>query len=386
MNPKTTKTSAPLVFFFLLLLSCIDPFYYDIPIAKDFPITIYGRITNERGPYQVHINRSFDVQSKSNLRTPVSARKVSISDERGYSEILSEVDLGIYQTDSSGMKGRVGGVYKLLVEFDDGRIYESIPDTLLESGKLDSIIAEFNSTVDFSGSHHYGFDVKVNGTGNQIGNTNYKWDLTGTFESITHPELIDPAKSACYPIPEENIPCNVYPPCTGIRWPSRKKVHPCTCCKCWYQFFNPAPIITIRGDLVSSNPVFHDVPIYRVPLNEWYFMFKVHLEITQSSISDNTYKYFQSIVKQREAVGSLFQPITGQIKSAFVQTAGKASPIYGIFYSAGISRKTRYIERSDVKPSVPIPEVDFTIPGIGWVSCLDLFPNATNVKPDFWIE
>lgn len=381
-----------------LLLSCINPFDYQVPYADNLPITIDGKITNEPGPYQVEVYRSFDVQSDRNRRLPVSARRVSIVDGTGFLETLKEISLGIYQTNPTGIQGNVGGIYKLVVEFEDGRVYESIPDTLTEPGKLDSVTTEFNSKINLGGSIQYGFDVKASGRGNQIGGKRYKWDMTGTFASVTHPEFIDVSrgKTQCYPINEEGIPCNFYPPCTGLRNPAYtnagytdpttgyRRVYSCTCCKCWYQLFNQVPILS--DDLIGENRVFRNVPIYRVPLIDWYFMFRFHIAITQSTLTNTTYAYFKSIVKQKEAVSSLFQPVTGQIRSPFVQKKGEPRSINGIFYAAGISRKSKYLTRDDVKDGIPIPEVDFTVPGLGWLSCLELFPNATNVKPDFWVE
>jgi hypothetical protein len=283
-------------------------------------------------------------------------------------------------------------VYKLRIELNDGKIYESSPDTLLAPGTIDSLYQEFTTTHDFSTFTRHWFDVKVNTHGNQHNSTHYKWDMKGTFKAITRP-----GGGQCYPIPEEGIICNFILPCTGLRI---KKVNgkgdfdpatglwrigPCTCCTCWYDFFNQVPLLSDDQFNVASN--LRAVPIYSVPLSPWYFMFKTRIEVTMATLTENSYSYFKSIADQKNAVGSLFQPVTGQIHTAFIQISGDLTPLNGIFYTAGVSYKSMYISADDVPAAVTVPKIDYNDPiyaGIGVASCLEFFPNATNIKPDFW--
>jgi hypothetical protein len=100
-----------------LIFSCVDPLTFDSEIPDVYPISISGRITNKPGPYEIKIDQSYDIQSKENLRVPVSANRVIITDDMGTSEQLVEINKGRYQTSPTGIQGRVGGVYKLNVEF-----------------------------------------------------------------------------------------------------------------------------------------------------------------------------------------------------------------------------------------------------------------------------
>jgi hypothetical protein len=77
----------------------------------------------------------------------------------------------------------------------------------------------------------------------------------------------------------------------------------------------------------------------------------------------------------------LFQPVSGKIKSNFVQISGKSKPIEGLFYAAGISSKKITLTKDDV------PERTFIFPDTPQIigkNCLHLFPNSTNIKPAFW--
>jgi len=369
----------------LILSACVDRLQFDIDLPQTLPVSISGHITNQPGPYKVYLNSSFDIESKSNPKTPVSAKHVNLLDELGNNEELGEVETGVYQTTST--QGRVGGVYKIRIEFEDDRVYESIPDTLLAPGAIDSVYFEFTSIANYSGATNYGFDVYANSQGNGGNDIRYMWSMTGTFKSITRPEIQKANGGGCYPIPEDFGKCNYVPLCTGLRNiaqvgrpPIFSRVGPCECCTCWYKIFNNSPILS--NEIFSSMVSYQNVLIYRVPLDSWIFMFKIHIEVTQATLTENSFQFFKRIRDQKEAVGSLFQPITGKIPSTFIQLKGTTTPITGIFYAKGIHSKYIYIIPADVPRPVSIPFVDFS--KIGWLSCLELFPNATNIKPDFW--
>lgn len=382
----------------LIVSACIDRLEYSVGLPKDLPISVSGFISNQPGPYTVYLNSSFDIGSKVNLKNPVLAKHVNLLDELGNDEELVEVQSGVYQTSST--QGRIGGVYTLRLEFLDGSVYESIPDTILMPGKIDSLYHEFTTVQDNSGATSYGFNVLANARGNSQNDIRYIWKMIGTFKAITHPELFSTVHpNGCYPIPEEFNKCNYMPLCTGLRNTAPrniiprnpidfKRVGPCECCTCWYQIFNNTPILS---DAIYNTKInYSALPIYRIPLSEWIFMFKIHTEVTQTTLTLNSFQFFKSIKDQRDAVGSLFQPITGKIPNSFKQISGTPKPINGIFFAGGMTSKSMYIAPEDVPNQVPVPIVDFAprgaAPGLGWISCLELFPNATNTKPDFWVE
>ncbi len=157
----------------LILSSCVDRISYPVTLPQNLPVAVYGNISNQPGPYQVNINTSFDTESSTSFRTPVSARHVNLTDELGNNEELQEVIIGVYQTSPTGMQGRIGGVYKLRIELLNGNIFESIPDTLLSPGAIDTLYTEFNSKQGSSGQTLYGFDLTVNSHANEQHGSRY---------------------------------------------------------------------------------------------------------------------------------------------------------------------------------------------------------------------
>lgn len=382
----------------LLAGACLDRIFIDVGQSPAFPVVIDGNISNLPGPYTIQVTKAFDIESISSIKMPLSVKQMVLSDDHGSSETLSQVNQGTYQTASDGIQGIVGRVYKLRIELLDGRVYESKPDTLFPAGTVDSLYFNFKSEITeqftpTNGSYKYGFDVFFNSTAGSKNNFHFLWNFKGTFRADTHPELCNPfGGDACEPC--SNITrcnfcavCNYRPICSGLRNISNFPDFPravfvrkdtCSCCTCWYNLFNPIPIVS--DDQLAKDGHFNSVKAYYVPLNEWMFSHKVYIEVSQMSLSRQAFDFWRAVKGQKDAVGSLFQPITGKIPSNFVQLSGPAVPIEGLFLATAISKKYLYITREDV----PNPNI---IPPIGrpWNDdCRSLFANSTPFKPFYW--
>lgn len=100
-------------------------------------IVIQGNVYDHTGPYQVTISNTV-IFNNSNDSPPVTNAKVTISDNKGNSEILTQITDGTYQT--STLKGIPGNTYFLSVEIA-GKIYTA-SSTMPPSVNIDSIYLE----------------------------------------------------------------------------------------------------------------------------------------------------------------------------------------------------------------------------------------------------
>lgn len=234
----------------------------------------------------------------------------------------------------------------------------------------------------------YGFDIFFDAGSGDSKRKQFLWRSIGTFKSDTHPEYAYFDSFGCNP--NSSGFCNYFPPCTGLRVttppyfqpPNFERVAPCSCCTCWYQIFNEIPVLS--DNLYSTSNAFSNIKIDRIPLNGWIFMYKIYYEVEQLTLSDGAFRFYKSIRAQQEAVDDLFQPISGKIPTNLKQVSGSEYPIYGYFYSAGLSKRTMEINRADVPAGIEIPSTSGT--GGDALVCLDLFPNSTTAKPDFWVD
>lgn len=133
----------------------------------------------------------------------------------------------------------------------------------------------------------------------------------------------------------------------------------------------------------TGSTAFPRVNVFRIPVSPLLLMHKMYVDVNMLSLTQQSYRFWKVIRNQQEAVGSIFQPITGKIASQFIQTGGSPAPITGMFYTAGTRKLTIEITRDMVIPQslfadIPLYGTD--------INCLELYPNATNVKPDFWVD
>jgi hypothetical protein len=102
------------------LTSCQE--VIDLDLNSSNPeIVIEGQITNGPGPYKVQISKTVNFD-ESNIFPPVSGAIVTISDNVGNSEILTENPSGIYLT--SSLVGVPGRNYTLQVQ-SQGKTYQA---------------------------------------------------------------------------------------------------------------------------------------------------------------------------------------------------------------------------------------------------------------------
>lgn len=357
-----------------LCSACVDRIIFDVGTPANFPIVIDGYISDEPGPYTIKVSKSFDIESKQSIKTPISVRRLVIYDDQGNSEQLTKVVDGEYQTSASGIRGTIGRVYTLEIELLDGRVYRSIPDPLLPAGKVEKVYFTYKEDKDASGATTYGFDVFFNSNAGEQTNYNFLWKFVGTFQVETNPELytVRCGESRC-PAP---LPCSSYVlGSSGLEY-----AKPCECCTCWANLFNEEPIVSDGQFIVNDQ--FSNVKASYVPITQWTFLHKVHAEVQQFSLSPNAYSFWKAIKDQKRALGSLFAPQAGKIPSNFTQVSGDAGQVEGIFFATAISRNSVYITKNDVPNQSVIPKVELLFTD----TCEKLFPGSTTVKPEFWMD
>jgi hypothetical protein len=117
-----------------------------------------------------------------------------------------------------------------------------------------------------------------------------------------------------------------------------------------------------------------------VPVTQWTFMYKVHAEVQQFTLSKQAFNFWKALIAQKKATNSLFQPVTGKVKGNIIQISGDPGQIEGLFYASSINKKSIFITRQDVPSESMIPPQDLPYKE----SCMKLFPYSTTDKPLYW--
>jgi len=355
-----------IILFVMLILfdSCVDRISIEVPAGGDV-LVVDGLITDEPGPYTVEITRAAQLDTDLNFRKFVTAKSVAIFDNLGNSEILKEVEQGIYQTKPNGIRGVVGREYHVRVETRDGRVFESIPEEIKPVGKIDTVYYEQVSFQPIDAPTTYGFDIYMDSKGLPDSDNQLRWKFSATYLVKTFPELHTVL------IGENMVPDPL--PCSSFRLNNGSVVpvpgKPCDCCTCWVTQFEDKPHVS--DNQFVSNGNFKRIKLGYVPFTNLYFYDKVMIEVKQLSLSRTAFDFWKNIQAQKEGTGSLFQPPSGTVRTNIFEKNG-AEQAQGLFYAAGASKKVIFI----TIPGTPAPAQVNN-------SCL-LYQYSTTQQPTDW--
>jgi hypothetical protein len=387
-----------LILFFTLLVydSCIDRLDVITP-NSNFQLVVDGSITDAPGPYTVKLSRTRKLVDYSPLPT-VLAKSVTIFDDEGNSEILTETTTDVFQTSPTGIRGVIGREYFVRIELHNGKIYESIPEEIKPAGTVDSVYYEFQKNVSEKGIASYHFRIFMDSRGKPEGENYFLWKLTGTYRVITSPKL--------YFVRDGDVYLKRPRPCSGfILDPNTDElvyVSPCECCQCWASQVGEKP--NVSDNYTTANGRFSKVDMGIVPVEFWNFWDKTLVKVEQLSLSKTAFNYWKTIQDQKEGATSLFQPASGKaISNVFLKNGNEE--VQGIFYAAAVSKKILFLTTLDIPlgpsvipppPALPPravpkagePYVDgpfFSIdPFVIRESCLLAFKHSTTQQPPDW--
>jgi hypothetical protein len=375
--------------------SCIERVNFDIPDSYASDLVVDGQITNDPGPYVVKLKNVINVDATSPLGIPVDAKRITIYDDLGTSEVLSYVKPGTYQTDPVGIRGEIGRTYHIRVEMNDGDVFESIPDKMDPVGAVDTIYYDLETYEPIDGPTNYAYRIYIDAHQAEEGNNYIRWKFNGTYVVETLPQYTHCTSPPCSWCP---TPCSGhalvngelkegYAINPGTNQPEYVIGLKCTCCRCWVSPPEAKPRV---NDLQLSNGRFLNVDVGTIPVNFYTFFEKYRIQVVQMSLSRNAFDYWKAIESQKDAVGSLFQPVTGEIPTN-VNNSQTDRGVQGIFYASAVAKKTIYLTKEMINVSVRVPQ-DYCNgilrDGAIGLDCRNAFPgsHSTTEKPADWID
>ncbi|HNV29926.1 MAG TPA: DUF4249 domain-containing protein [Cyclobacteriaceae bacterium] len=350
-----------------MLGACVDPANIDVP-PFEYQLVVDGFITTEPGPYTVKIYRSRPLGSADLDRlVPEKFAKVWIKDDAGNEELLTEVDNGVYQTSPDGIQGVTGRSYHVEITTNKGKRFESEPDLIKPVGEVTAINYEFVPGDGTGINGGDGFRIFADAIGVPDVEDLVRLRMVATYKIETFPERRT-----------KRIGENVVPdpfPCSGyINQDNRLvKVDECTCCYCWVNLFDEKPSIT--DEKFTTNDIFRDQEVGFISANRRTFYDKVNVEIQELSLTPSTFQFWKLVKAQKDGMSNIFQPPSGKLKGN-LKAIGSDEEVLGIFWAAGINRKSIFIYPNDV------PYIMQRIDTVS-VPC-QYGQNSTNQQPSFW--
>ena len=345
-------------------------------------MVVDGIITDESRPYIIKLMLTSPTNKSKEI--PYSGCTITLIDNTGNSEILTEIKPGTYSTSESGIQGIIGKSYRITISTSDGREYATEFQEMKESVEIDSVHAELikKESLDYVyGLPGYQFYVDTKTASNK--ENYFLWRMIETFEY-----------SADYPL------------YAVIDKYGRFLIVGLDTCDLFYDFYWCWKTQTV-GYLFTGKTSNLTIP----QINKQELMFvgtdsrklqkRYSLLLKQYSIGEEAYYFWKGIEEQTSQENFLVsnQPynIVGNIKN--VNNSDEA--VYGYFTVASESQKRIFLDRPNNAFYYNICFVDYEPPyrskylviseegRLGAVDegCLDCTTRGgETIKPDFWID
>ncbi len=312
----------------LLIHSCVDPFRPDLEESENV-LVVDGLISNMPGPYTVKLNFSSDVYEP--IEKAISGAKVTIIEEGGEEEILTEVGSGIYQTAVGGIQGSIGKNYQLKIETATGKTYESVFQKLKAPIEIESIepVVETRFYQEEEVPEVPGYQFYLN-TVNSENEADYLvWFQEGTFKY-----------NADYPL------SFLY---SGSFMEVASPFEFMTC----YSTYNIKEVYTYSTANLASKKI-ENLPLTFLRADGVPLRIRYSLLVKQYSIDKAAYNFWNSIESQIETIGSLYSAQPFQIRGNISNVTDPDETVLGYFTVAGESQKRIFVDSP--------PDISFDFP------------------------
>lgn len=308
---------------FFVFSSCVEKYWPELKKYEN-ALVVDGTISNNPGPYTVKLSLSSDINDPRFI--PYSGSVVSISDDIGNSEILSEEEPGVYKTSPDGIQGICGRKYKIDIKTPDNKSYYSDFEELKTPTEIDSVysLVEFQHDpdlyYDLTGLQFY-VDTKV-----AKNDTNYYfWRLEETYEYHSSFFIRYIFDGAIKPFYNED---SLY--------------------YCWKSKKNDK--IYTYNTVNLSTPKIVGFPLNYVTSETRELSVRYSLLVKQLTVSKTIYDFWNSLENQNSEQGSLYSSQPYQVRGNIFNTNNHDESVMGFFIVAGISEKRIFVNR----PGPPI--------------------------------
>lgn len=317
-----------------LFYSCIDP--YEFPFEQESEtLVVEGVISNGLGPYSIRLSTTRPYETISQASRPaVRGAKVEIADNTGNREELLEISPGEYQTSSQGIQGVPGREYTLIVETAEGEIYQTSPQRMPQPIPIEEVYVEQTRRTELNEVGNEvevsGIEVFVNTQDPETKGDAYLWNLSGTYQIKTFPELHEekaPFGFGFVPAPKD------------------------CCATCWVtELFGK---INVENDDFFNGSSLNGRNLGFIPLSTERLRVKYLVEVEQLTLSPEAYRFWKAIEDQQNNVGSIFDPAPARIQGNVRNVTNPDELVLGFFLVTSKSRVNTAITNADY--SLPLP-------------------------------
>ncbi|MGB3183686.1 MAG: DUF4249 domain-containing protein [Cyclobacteriaceae bacterium] len=322
----------PCLLVMLLFNSCIDPLDLD-NTGGEQKIVVYGYIHNEAPPYTVEVSKSQIYTGGLNGNITISNAVVTLHEEGGNTETLTETTPGQYQTCDQQIQGTPGKAYWVTILLPSGESYRSEREVMPQPPTITEITTE-PTTQDMIGEGGFVFSqdvltVMVSFIENPDTDDQYFIKYKGTYQVTTNPESATRGAGGVLIVPAPE-------PCSGYIYNEDQglvQVEECTCCDCWVTEEINDPILLDDQRFGGNN--INKLEVVNVPVRSFGkrtgYNYWIGVEVR--SMTRSAWDYWDALFKQKNGNGTIFQPPPSPLPGNIVSENG-GTPALGFFYAA----------------------------------------------------
>jgi len=311
------KINILLVLIVLFFGACKEEFWPELGEYENI-LVVDGSITNEPGPYEIKLSISTSVQNPQFV--PYSGAKVSIIDDEGLVESLTEKSPGHYQTLDNGFQGVVGKAYKISITLD-GKTYESSYQTIPQPVGIEDIYTKIETRATENDFYTlYGYQFYLDTEMAESDTTFYLWRLYGTYKYRSDFLIRYIWDGRLIPFPQ---PDSLY-----------------TC----YNDDNIDNFYTMSTAGLAE-PVIKGLPLNFVNTETRKLSIRYSLLVKQFSLNRNAYEYFDRVNAISSEQESLFTEQPYQVRGNVFNVENSDELVLGYFLVGGVAVKRIYVDR-----------------------------------------
>ncbi len=364
----------------ILFNGCLDP-YAPPKVSGSSNYLVVSGFLNAGGSCSITLSRS-QLLSSTDVPASVSDASVFIQDENGVTSTLTFQGYGVYS--NSNLNLDFQNTYRLHIVTSNGESYNSDYVPIVQSPPIDTV----GWTLSQQGSVEPELNIYVSAQGNNNQSPYYFWNYKETWEY-----------NAAYPTDLKLINGQVVPNFDSTYF-------------CWRTLSSTGILISSTKQL--SQNVVNQFTITSNPDNSVKFLKGYSILVTQLSLTQDAFEYWQQLRATTENLGTIFGPLPSQFNGNIHSISNHSEPVFGFFSASSVSEKRIFIKPgqfptpsaavltgyedcqlnqllvkdinnlggSAIVSSYGVGPVGYNITSIDCVDCR--LKGGTNIKPSFW--
>ncbi|GAB3643125.1 DUF4249 domain-containing protein [Spirosoma arcticum] len=382
--------------FILLLLVCSGAFLGPVACVDSFDPTLRrtvdilvvdGRISNLAEPQVIRLNRSkVDPFTDQFGTVPITKANVEVVVDSTQVIACQETIDGSYQLPND-FKGQVGHAYQLRFSLSDGARYVSSQQVIQAVPPINNLVVQFNRTSLpaglLEGDFRSGYNLLVNTQDPADQRNYYRWDwklyekqdwcksctqgyympnklrIVSSYPDILIYQTQADVLEDCFPAPSEQLFGGAY-----TKLPLFSNAYVCRT-QCWDII--PNSTLSLFTDANSNGGLIAGRNVGQVP---YYTQNQALVEVRQSSLKADAYRYFSLLQQQTQNTGGLADtPPTALIGNVH-NVANEQEKVVGYFTAEAISTVRYWLDKKDATGIAyggvyydPIDKITKPVPG-----------------------